>query len=236
MKKIKCLLIDDEPPAVELLKKYASMIEQLEVVGTSHNALKAFDMLKDKEVDLIFLDIQMPILSGIDFVKTLKDPPAVIFTTAHREYALEGYELDVVDYLLKPIAFDRFLKAVDKYRNRITTLSSTSNFSKEAPKDDFIFFNVNKTNHKVFFKDILFVESLKDYVRIHTTEKKLVVKGNLSTCMKQLSDEQFIRIHRSYAIALQHIQSYNQSEVTIHTISLPVGMSYRDAFLKRIQK
>ena len=235
MKNIKCLLIDDESPAVELLEKYASMIEQLEVVGTSHSAIKAFDMLKDTPVDLMFLDIQMPVLNGIDFIKSLKNPPAIILTTAYREYALDGYELDIIDYLLKPIAFDRFLKAVDKFRERknviATELNPSATITKEA---EHIFFNVNRTHYKLFLRDILHLESLKDYVRIHTTKDSLVVKGNLGTVLSQLPSNQFVRTHRSFAVSLKHISSYSQSEVEINGIKIPIGSSYREVFLKNM--
>lgn len=233
MSKIRCLLVDDEPPAIELLEKYASMIDQLEIIGTSHSAVKAFDYLKDKTIDLMFLDIQMPVLNGIDFIKTLKNPPAIILTTAYREYALDGYDLDIIDYLLKPIAFDRFLKSVDRYRNR----NSKNLLTEEKRVGDnpaFIFCNVNRTRHKIILNDILYIESLKDYVRIHLHKSKLVVKGNLGSFMKQLPAEDFVRIHRSYAVALSYIKSYKQSEVSIEEQALPIGISYRDDFLKRM--
>lgn len=226
MNPIRCLLIDDEPPAVELLKKYASMIEQLEVIGTCHSAVKAFDMLKDKKIDLLFLDIQMPVLNGIDFIKILQNPPAIILTTAYREYALDGYDLDIIDYLLKPIAFKRFLKAVDRYRARQGVPISPTTFTPSTP--DYLFFNINRTHHKVVLADILYLESLKDYVRIHTTKDKLVVKGNLGTILNKLPKNQFIRIHRSYAVAREQVQSYNQSEVEVNGQKLPIGVSYRE--------
>ncbi len=233
MNKIRCLLIDDEPPAIELLEKYASMIDQLDVVGKSYSAVKAFDMLKSQTVDLMFVDIRMPVLNGIDFIKTLKHPPAIIITTAYREYALDGYDLDIIDYLLKPIAFDRFLKAVDRYRNRSTNPALES---KPALEDtDHIFININRTHHKLMLKDILYIESLKDYVRIHTTQDRLVVKGNIGSFMKKLPPDRFVRIHRSYAIALAYIKSYNQSEIDINGNKLPVGTSYRDELKLRFK-
>jgi len=233
MNKIRCLLIDDEPPAIELLQKYASMIDVLEVVGTSHSAVKAFDMLKNKEVDLLFLDIQMPVLNGIDFVKTLKNPPAIIFTTAYREYAVDGFDLDVIDYLLKPIAFNRFLKAVDRYRERDKKVQVVEKII-TTESSDHIFFNVNKTHHKVMIQDILYIESLKDYVRVHTKQERLVVKGNIGTMMKRLPADLFMRIHRSFAIAISHIKSYNQSEVDINGNKLPIGVSYKSDFENRM--
>ncbi len=232
MSKIKCLLIDDEPPAIELLEKYISMMDHLEVVGKSYSAVKAFDMLQDIEVDLLFLDIQMPVLNGLDFVKTLKNPPAIIITTAYREYALDGYDLDIIDYLLKPIAFDRFLKAVDRYRERVSPAVTEKSQIDQAPPH--IFFNINRTHHKVILNDIIYIESLKDYVRIHMKDDNLVVKGNIGSLMKQLPENQFIRIHRSFAIALSGIESFNQSEIEIHGKKLPIGTSYREALMERL--
>jgi len=234
MNKIRCLLVDDEPPAIELLEKYVGMIEQLEIAGTCHSSIKAFDMLKDKTVDLIFLDIQMPVLSGIDFIKTLKNPPAIILTTAFREYALDGYDLDIIDYLLKPIAFDRFLKAVDRYRERSKVKVVNKNPVDENSK--YIICNVNRTRHKVILNDILYIESLKDYVRIHTQKDNLIVKGNIGSFLKQLSPERFVRIHRSFVVALSYIKSYNQLEVSIEGQNLPIGISYRKAFLKQLME
>lgn len=229
MNKIKCLLVDDEIPAIEILEKYASMIEQLEVVATCNNALKAFDVLKEQEVDLIFMDINMPVISGIEFIKALKNPPTIVLTTAYREYAIESYEMDVLDYLLKPFGFDRFLKAVDKYRSRIPLKPKQVN-----PPEKSVFFKVNRTNHKIMLEDILYLESLKDYTQIHTKTNKLTVRGNLSTCMQKLPKENFIRIHRSFTVAVSRVSSYNQTEIIVNDTKLPLGMAYREAFLLEI--
>lgn len=227
MNKIRCLVVDDEAPAIQLLEKYISMTEQLVLVGTSNSAVKAFDLLKENEIDLLFLDIQMPVLNGIDFIKSLKRVPAVILTTAYREYALEGYELNVLDYLLKPIAFNRFLKAIDKYEQpKLATQVSTELHS----KPDYIFVTVNRMHHKVWLDDIHYLESLKDYTRIHTTQDRLVVKGNLGTTLDLLPKARFLRIHRSYAVALSKVTAYNKTELAIGSLKLPIGASYRDSF------
>lgn len=236
MTKIRCLLIDDEPPAIELLEKYISMIDQLKIVGKSYSALKAIDILKEQQVDLIFLDIQMPVLNGIDFIKTLKNPPAIILTTAYREYALEGYDLDIVDYLLKPFPFDRFLKSIQRYEERNTLPIPAPEKTATSDEINHIFLNINRTHHKVILKEIHYIESLKDYVRIHTSTDRLVVKGNIGSFMKKLPETQFVRIHRSYAVAIQHIKSYNQSEVEIADLQLPIGVSYREALMNRLGK
>jgi len=229
MSKIKCIIIDDEPPAIQLIEKYCSMVEQLEVVATYQNAVKAFTCMNDLKVDLIFLDIQMPILNGIEFLKSLNEPPSVIFTTAYRDYAVEGYDLDIVDYLLKPISFDRFLKAVDRYRQKLVSNSETQKEDKGI-----VYFNVNKTHRKVVINEILYLESLKDYVRIHTIDEKLVVKGNLGTILKMIPTGQLVRIHRSFAISMSAIKAYNKKSVEINGITLPIGESYRDEFKNKL--
>ena len=216
MSGIRCLLVDDEPPAIQLLEKFISMVDDIKVQAKFSNAVRTLDYLKENDIDLLFLDIRMPVINGIDFLKSLKNPPAIILTTAYREYALEGYDLDIVDYLLKPIAFDRFLKAIDRYKNISSAKSSA-----------YIMVNVNRTKHKIILADIVYIESLKDYVRIHTSGGNLVVKGNLGSFMKLIPSGQFVRIHRSYAIALAHLKSFNQREVEITGMQLPIGVSYR---------
>lgn len=234
MKVIRCLIVDDEPPAIELIEKYISMVDQLNVESTCQSAVKAFDLLNEHYIDLMFLDIRMPMLNGLDLIKTLKNPPAIILTTAYREYALDGYDLDIIDYLLKPIAFDRFLKAVDRFRSKIDNQDAQIiSVPTQAPH---IYFNVNRTQHKVILEDILYIESLKDYTRIHLiNNENLVVKGNLGTVLKQITADNFIRIHRSYAIAIDKIKSYNQSEIEIQDIKLPIGVSYKGILKKALK-
>ena len=236
MNHIRSIIVDDEPPAVALLKKYAEMIPQLEVVATCSSAVEAFKLLNEASTELMFLDIRMPVLNGIDFLKAIKNPPSVILTTAYREYALDGYDLDIIDFLLKPISFDRFLKAVDRYqeRARITPIPY-SDSSTEILPERYTYFNINKTNHKVVFDQIQYLESLKDYVRIHMKDQRLVVKGNLGTILSQLPKELFVRIHRSYAIPIQEVQSYNQSQVKVFDTELPIGISYRENVIKRLK-
>lgn len=232
MKKIRCLLIDDEPPAIALLEEYIGKLDHLEVIGTCNSAIKAFDLLRAKEVDLLFLDIQMPVLNGIDFIKTLKHPPGIILTTAYRDYALDGYDLDIIDYLLKPIPFNRFLKAVRRFEERYSAFPELPLLPENTPQH--LFVNVNRTHHKVMLEDILYIESLKDYVRFHTKTDRLVVKGNIGSFMEQLPTHQFVRIHRSFVIALAYIQSYNQTEVKVGDQVLPIGGSYRENLMKKL--
>lgn len=213
------MIIDDEEPARILLRKYVDMIDMLELVRESHSAAGAFDILMKQEVDLLFLDIQMPVLSGLDLLKSLSNPPKVILTTAYREYALEGYEFNVIDYLLKPISFDRFLKSIGHYQERV----ASSAMPEEVP--DHIYVNINKTQQKIVLGDIHYIESLKDYVRVHTNKDKLVVKGNIGSFMKLIPDADFVRIHRSYIIRADKITSYNQTLVHIGDVQLPIGKS-----------
>ncbi len=224
---VRCLLVDDESPAIDLLKNHINLLKDLEIVDSCYSAVEAFDVLKSDEIDLLFLDIEMPVLKGIDFLKTLKNPPKVIITTAYREYAIEGYDLDIVDYLLKPISFDRFVKAIDRYYERTQTDSHSSKVIKNN-QDTFFYVNVNKKHIKVVFDEILYVESLKDYVRIHTTDQKLVVKSNIGKIEKELPPTLFLRTHRSYIVAIGKITAYTQKDVEIGDIEIPIGSSYID--------
>lgn len=225
---IKCILIDDEPPAIELLKKHISAIPDLEIVATCNSAIVASEILKNTTVDLLFLDIQMPVLTGIDFLKSGKKLPKVILTTAHREYALESYDLDVVDYLLKPISFERFFKSIERYYQQVEKNSGTV-VSNKQQYQDYMFININKKQHKVSFDTILYIESLKDYVRIHTnTGKALVVKNNIGTIEKLLPKNEFIRVHRSYIASIHKITAYTTVDIEIGTIEIPIGQTYKE--------
>ncbi len=222
---VKCVLIDDESPAIDLLKNHIEMLANIEILASCYSAIEAFEVLKKESVDLLFLDIEMPVLKGLDFLKTLQNPPKVIITTAYREYALEGYDLDIVDYLLKPISFDRFVKAMDRYYER-----NTVRIEKEIPKAEenasFLYVNVNKKHIKVVFEDVLYIESLKDYVRIHTKRQKLVVKSNIGKIATQLPKSKFLRTHRSYMVAIQKITAFTHRDIEIGEIEIPIGSSY----------
>ena len=171
---VRCLLVDDESPAIELIESHIKKLDDFYIVVSCHSAIEAFELIKKEEIDLLFLDIEMPVLKGLDFLKTLKNPPKVIITTAYREYAIEGYDLDIIDYLLKPISFQRFVKAIDRYYERIQIPVK----SQLEQKSDKLFFyvNVNKKQIKIIFDEVLYIESLKDYIRIHTTNQRLVLK------------------------------------------------------------
>ncbi|SED20857.1 DNA-binding response regulator, LytR/AlgR family [Tenacibaculum sp. MAR_2009_124] len=225
--KVRCLIVDDEPLAVQLIQKHIERIESLEVSTTCNNALKAFEILNTQEIDLMFLDIKMPNITGLDFLKTIKNPPKTIFTTAYRDYAIESYDLDVVDYLLKPITFERFFKSVDRFlRNKKQNVSELEVLSEER---EFKFLKSGNKHHKVFFDDILFVESIKDYVRIHlVNDKRIVVKYKIGDMERDLKKQDFFRVHRSYIINKKRITAFSSNEIEIDSIEVPIGASYKE--------
>ncbi|WP_027076397.1 LytR/AlgR family response regulator transcription factor [Maribacter antarcticus] len=225
--KIKCIIIDDEPLAIALIEAHVAKFPNLEVIATCNNALEGFEVLKSKPVDLIFLDIQMPLLTGIDFLKSLSNPPKVIFITAYREYAIESYELEVVDYLLKPISFDRFFKAINKYFKTVeSNYKNEVDVSKKDKNSGFIYVNVNKKNVKILFSEIVYVESLKDYIQIHTKETTIVTKDKISDFEQKLP-ENFLRTHRSYIVNTDKITAYTAHDVEVGTLEIPIGVSYK---------
>ncbi|OQP40914.1 DNA-binding response regulator [Niastella yeongjuensis] len=224
-KKTLCLAVDDEPPALEVLKKYISSMQSLELAGTCCDAIEAINFLQTRQVDLIFLDIKMPELLGTDFIRTLKTPPKVIFTTAYRKYALEGFELEAADYLLKPISFERFLKAVNKVIKKDTGVEKEFAHNNHDP--EFICVRADRKMVKIFLDDILYIESLKDYIKIVTTAKALLTKQSISAVEEMLPKNVFIRIHRSYIISLKKVQSYTSELIEIDKHELPVSRMYR---------
>lgn len=229
---VRCLLVDDESPAIELIESHIKKLDDFYIVVSCHSAIEAFELIKKEEIDLLFLDIEMPVLKGLDFLKTLKNPPKVIITTAYREYAIEGYDLDIIDYLLKPISFQRFVKAIDRYYERIQIPVK----SQLEQKSDKLFFyvNVNKKQIKIIFDEVLYIESLKDYIRIHTTNQRLVVKSNIGKIEALLPSSLFLRTHRSYIIALDKITAYTQKDVEIGAIEIPIGSSYTNEVIKKL--
>jgi DNA-binding LytR/AlgR family response regulator len=223
---IKCLIIDDEPLAIEVIATHLKQMEEIELVQTFQNPLKAFDFVKDQDIDLIFLDIEMPLITGIDFVKNMENPPEIIFTTAHRDYAVTSYELDVVDYLLKPISFTRLFKAINKYK------ALKGSQVKESPKvaevaNDHMYVNSNKKFIKISFDEILYVESLKDYVRIHLEDKKVMTKDTIGSFLKKLPS-QFLRVHRSYIVNTTKVTAFTSLDVEIGRQEIPIGASYKN--------
>src|SRR5687767_8163287 len=232
---IKCIIVDDEPLAIEIVESYVNRIDQLQLEGTFRNAVQAFAYLQQHPVDLIFLDIQMPRLSGIDFLKTLKNPPKVIFTTAFRDYALDGFELEVADYLLKPIPFDRFLKAVAKVLHQPVSTSLTGQVKNDA-NDNYVYFKVDKKMIKTRMADILYIESIKDYVKVRTAEKEVVTQQKISYLEESLPKEKFLRVHRSFIINRDRIDAYSATDVEIGKFHVPIGRNYKNDVIKVLGK
>lgn len=232
---VKCIIVDDEPLAIEIIESYVTRIEQLELVGTFRNAISAFAFLQQHAVDLIFLDIQMPKLSGIEFLKTLKNPPRVIFTTAFRDYAIEGFELEVVDYLLKPIPFERFLKAVAKFMHQPTAVAAPAPKT-ESPTDDYVYFKVDKKMIKTRMADVLFIESIKDYVKVKTGEREIITQQKISYLEESLPRHQFLRIHRSFIINVDKIDAYSATDIEIGKHTIPIGRNYKNDVMKALTK
>lgn len=221
MPEIKCIIVEDEPLAAKVLSDYIAEVPFLQLQGSFKDAILATEYLHDHTADLIFLDIHLPKLKGMAFLKTLKDSPAVIITTAYHQYAVEGFELNVTDYLLKPIEFERFLIAVNKVRSNQKSKTSVE-------EKDFIFLNVQKKKVKISFSDIVYVESQREYIRIVTTKKEYLSKMSTHEIESILPANQFIRIHRSFIVSIPMIESYSAETVEVRGTSLPVGRNYKE--------
>ena len=235
-KSIACLIVDDEPLAANVLKEYVNKVPQLNLIGTASSAMEAFAIMNDKHIDLLLLDIEMPNMNGIEFIKSLPEPPKVIITTAYREYAFESYEIEVVDYLLKPISFNRFFKSITKLVKQTGSQSQVEEDTPmEVPKSGgSIYVYANKKNLKVYFDDILYIESIKDYVTIHTQSDQIVSKSTI-TKFEDLLPDSFIRVHRSFIVNGAHISAYTHQDVEIGDIELPIGSSYKHKVLELLK-
>jgi two-component system, LytTR family, response regulator len=224
MSRVKCIIIEDEPLAVKVLSDYILQVSFLELQETFKNAMLATEYLRDHAVDLIFLDIHLPKLKGMTFLKTLSHPPAVIITTAYHQYAVEGFDLNVTDYLLKPFSFERFLVAV----NKVKTVQSEMHKTDDAEeKKAFIFLNVQKKKVKISFSDIVYIESQREYIKIVTTKKEYISKMSTHKMEDLLPPDIFKRIHRSYIISIPKIESYTAESVELNGVSIPIGREYR---------
>lgn len=228
-KKYTCLIIDDEPPAREILRRYIAQLPILNLVGECSNAVQAVSAIKQQHIDLLFLDIQMPQITGLDLVGMLNKAPQIILTTAFEHYAVKAFELDVTDYLVKPIRFDRFLKAVMKALPKQTIKQETQPAMSitDSPNQAFLYFRADRKMVKVMLADIDYVESLKDYVKIITTKGTVVTKYTITSLEAMLPASSFIRVHRSYLVALNKIDSYTQEEISIASNTVPIGKLYR---------
>lgn len=232
--KTKCIIVDDEPIAIKVIKNHLQHFNDIEILAECKNAIQAFEVLKDKKIDLMFLDIHMPQISGMDFLRTLKNPPKVIITTAYRNYAVESYELEVLDYLIKPISLDRFMKAMDKYYETNDQSKIKIESKSQMAEDLFIYVKENKKVVKVFLKEITFIESLREYIRIHTENKDIVTKSPIIHFEENLPNENFIRVHKSFIIAISKISSFDTTSIWINKTEIPIGRSYKKAVLKAL--
>jgi DNA-binding LytR/AlgR family response regulator len=229
------LIVEDEPLARNLITEYVSKVPYLNLVKACSGALEAMEVLRTNNVDLLFLDVQMPELTGISFLRSLQKKPLVILTTAYSEYAIEGYELDITDYLLKPITFERFLKAVDKVNQRMTAGPVASDKPAEAAAPNFIFVKDGTKLVKIRWDDILYVEGLKDYVTIHTRTQKVISLQRLKVLEEQLPADKFIRVHNSFIVALDAIDSVHKDKIQIGQASIPIGDTYKKEFREFIE-
>jgi DNA-binding LytR/AlgR family response regulator len=235
--KIKCLIIDDEPLAQRILERYTQDVSSLEVVQKCNNALDAIEIMKEQKIDLIFLDINMPKLTGLEFLRSLQHPPLVIITTAYAEYAIQGYELDVVDYLMKPFGMERFLKAIQKVHDilkprKYSLLEKTSGNSQE---DQYIFVKSSKKTYRLNLNDILYVEALGDYVKIYTTNRMIVSYHSMKNMENLLSPKQFPRIHKSFIVSLSKIDLIEGNQVKLRDRYIPIGTNFKSEFEKLIR-
>jgi len=224
MSKIKCIIVEDEPLAAKVLSEYVSQVPFLELTGTFKDAILATEYLRENTVDLIFLDIHLPKLKGMAFLKTLTNLPAVLITTAYHQYAVEGFSMNVTDYLLKPIEFERFLVAV----NKVKAAQGEKQRPVESQEKDFIFLNVQKKKVKILFSEIVYIESQREYIKIVTTKKEYISKMSTHEIEALLPSNLFKRIHRSFIVSVSKIESYTAESVEVNGVSIPIGRGYRD--------
>ena len=231
--KIKCIIVDDEPLAIRVIEKFVTKIQNIEIVAKMEDAVKAFNLLQTTHIDLMFLDIQMPELTGIDLLKTLTNPPKVIITTAYSEYAIQGYELDIVDYLMKPVSFERFLTAINKFY-RFYNYEKTNPVTELPDENQYLFVKKDKKTIKILLKEIMYIESLRDYIMISTDRKEIKVKYQISKIEKDLPEELFLRVHRSFIISIPKIEVYSQTQIEIGNKIIPIGQSYKSQVVKKL--
>ncbi len=235
MQKFNCLIVEDEPLAAEVLEDYINQVPFLQLVAKCNDAIYALETLQKEKIDLIFLDIHLPRIKGIDFIKTLSNSPKIIITSAYQEYALQGYELNVVDYLLKPIEFSRFLMAVNKLKH-LNEIDQVNNATSIASERAYLFFNVSKKKVKMFLDEILYIESLKEYVRIISRDKVILTKFQLGEIEDLLEKNNFLRIHRSFIVAKNKIDAFSATDVEINGKQIPIGRSYKELVIASLEE
>jgi DNA-binding LytR/AlgR family response regulator len=237
----KCVIVDDEPLALDVLESFIQKVPELELVGICHNAIEAMAMLRQHEVDILFLDIQMPEINGMDMVRSIKSKPAVVFTTAYTEHAIQAFELDAIDYLLKPISFERFIKAVNKAIHYVALghkeqLPADVQHPPLAEEEDYIFVKADKKIIKIKLDDVHYIEGLKDYVMIYTTDQRIITLQTMKNLEERLPSNKFLRVHRSFIISLDKLKSVVGNAVEIKDKLIPLGKHYRDDFMRLVEK
>ena len=236
---MKCIIIDDEPLAINVIASHIAHVDGLDLVGKFRSAMDAFSMLQSEKVDLIFLDIQMPKVTGIEFLKSLRKRPHVILCTAYRDYALEGFNLDVVDYLVKPIPFDRFLQAVGKvyqFMNKATPIIERSKNDSVLDAPPFIYVRSDKEHIKILLKDIFYIKSIKNHVIIHTANGNIITLKQIGEMEQKLPGQHFVRVHRSFLIAIDKVQKFTHTHITINDEIIPIGRFYKMETINRLQE
>ena len=229
---LRCVVVDDEPLAIEILESYIDQFDNLQLVEKFQNPIKAFEFVRNNPVDVLFMDIQMPKLTGLDILRSLPQRPQVIITTAYRDYALEGFELEVADYLLKPISFDRFVKAISRVQGTVPPTS----ISEEDSKSEVMFFKVDKKMVKVILSEVLYVESQRDYLKIVLPDQQVITRLGITEAEGTFPEGRFLRIHRSFIVALDKITSFSQSEIELGEHSVPIGRNYRSEVTKALNE
>lgn len=228
-----CIIIDDEPIAIRVIQSYVEKLDDIKVLGAFTNALDALKILHAQTVDLLFLDIQMPGINGMEFFRSIKHPPQVVFTTAFRNYAADAFDLDALDYLLKPIPFDRFLKAINKFLDQKAAETTQEN---KTDDERFIVVKSDKRNHKLKVSEILYIESLDDYIKIHLQNRSLVCYLRLNAIEEQLNNSDFTRVHRSFLVNIKHVSAFTHYQVEVAGKRIPVGRKYKDETIKRLNE
>jgi len=230
MKKLNCIAVDDEPLALEVIKRFGEKIPALNLMETFQNPIEAVEFIKENPVDLVFLDIQMPDLTGLEFMNSFAEKPMVIFTTAYADYAIESYEVDAIDYLLKPVLFDRFYKAVNKALMKIEESGTEI-----RAEEDFMFIKSDTRIFKINYNDILYIEGMRDYIAVHTPKQRILTLMSMTRMLDKLPKRRFMRVHKSYIIGIGHIHMIQNNRVLINQKEIPISNSYKEQFLKFIE-
>ena len=233
-KTIKCIIVDDEPMAREILENHLNRIDSIEIIGLCKNAVEAFNLLNSHSIDLIFLDINMPEISGLSFARSINKNIKVIFTTAYREYAVDGFDLKAVDYLLKPISFDRLIQSIQKYKNESLDFQKEDSQNQITEKSDYFFVRFNRKMIKIKFSELKYIESLSDYVKLFINDKVIITRETISSIEAKLPTRDFLRIHRSFIVSVDKIDSFTQEFVEIDNKAIPISRSYKNDVKHRL--